>query len=330
VITNQGQAAAKGKITLNVFLSTTPSLDSTATMLFTQSRNVSIAAGKSAKISESISSLPAALTQGTYYVLVQVLDPSGFGNTAASATTMSVSTPFIALSDDITGFTSLSGTVTGDTKTKAIGSVELENLGNVAAVGPATIKLYFSSDLSLDSSDALINTLKTKVNIASGKFVVVKIPLKMIPNIPSGSYYILADVTDPKNQDSQAGTFSQLTVNAADVALSATVASVSPGTIKAGSTGVMTLSISNTGNVPSNSPLSIVLGLSNDGFSQSTALETVTQKVSIKVGGAITVHLKFTIPSSQAKGMYLPTVTVTDADSNSSGLIFGATALTVD
>jgi hypothetical protein len=129
-----GPELVKGKITLNVYVSTLTTLDSTATLLFSEPRNASVAAGKTATIPLSITSLPKTLAAGTYYVLVQVLDPSGFGNTAASSSTIQLAAPFISFSDGFTALT-LPTTVTGGTKSKAVATLEIDNFGNVAAVG---------------------------------------------------------------------------------------------------------------------------------------------------------------------------------------------------
>ncbi len=329
VITNQGTAAVKGKITINVFVSTSATLDSTATMLFSLSRNASIAAGKSAKFSVALSSLPKTLSNGTYDVLVQVIDPAGFGNFAATSSATQLATPFISLSDSITAV-NLPSEVTGGTKTTAAASLELDNFGNVAATGPATIELFTSSDLGLDSGDSKITTMKLNLNIGSDRLQRVKVPLKLVPNVASGDYYVLAEVTDPDGNQSQAASLGFVKIDQAIVSLSATIGAVSPSTIKISSTATMAVSITNNGNAASNGPMTIVLGLSSTGFSMSSTLVTLTQKVNVKIGGTVVLHLRFKVPTTATAGTYLPAATITDAAHNSTGLIIGSTPLTLD
>jgi Bacterial Ig-like domain (group 3) len=329
VVTNQGTAAVKGKITINVFVSTSASLDSTATMLFTLTRNASISAGKSATFPVSITSIPKTLANGTYDVLVQVLDTAGFGNFTASAGAMQLSTPFISLSDSFTAL-NLPGSVTGGTKTTAAATLELDNFGNVTAVGPATIELFTSTDLNLDSADAKITTMKVNLNIGSDRLQRVRIPLKLIPNVASGAYFVLAQVTDPDKNVTQAATLGTVQITQSFVSLSATVGSVSSSSIKIGSTGTIAVSITNNGNAVSNGPMTIVLGLTSNGFSQTATLVTLTQKVNVKIGGTVVLHLKFKVPTTATAGTYLPTATITDAAQNSTGLIVGSTQLTLD
>lgn len=326
VITNQGQTLVKGKITLNVYVSTLTTLDSTATLLFSQPRNASVAAGKAETIPLTITSLPKTLSSGTYYVLVQVLDPSGFGNTAASSSTMQLAAPFISYSSDFTGL-NLPDTVIGGTKSKAVASLQIDNFGNVASVGVTTIQLFTSSDLNLDSGDAQIASQKFNLNIGSDKFHVVKIPLKAIPNVASGDYYILGQVTDPDGNVTQAATLGTVQIDAATVTLSTSITSVSPGTIKIGSVGTMVVTITNNGNTASSGALTIDLGVSSDGFTQAATLVTLTQKTVVKANLTVVLHLKFKVPTTQAAGTFDPTVTITDAAGNSSGLIVGLTPL---
>ena len=326
VITNQGQTLVKGKITLNVYVSTLTTLDSTATLLFSDPRNASVAAGKTATIPLSITSLPKTLSGGTYYVLVQVLDPSGFGNTAASTSTIQLAAPFLSFSDGFTALT-LPTTVIGGTKTKAVATLEIDNFGNVAAAGSTTIQIFTSSDLNLDSSDAQITSIKVNLNIGSDKFHDVKIPLKAIPNVATGDYYVLGQITDPDGNVTQAATLGTVHINAASVLLSATIGSVSPSTIKIGSTGTMTLTIINNGNTDSSGALTINIGVSSDGFTQAATLVKLTQKTIVKAGPITVLHLKFKVPTTQAAGTFDPTVTVTDAAGNSSGLVIGSTPI---
>jgi hypothetical protein len=326
VVTNQGQTLVKGKITLNVYVSTLTTLDSTATLLFSQPRNASVAAGKAETFPLTITSLPKTLSSGTYYVLVQVLDPSGFGNTAASSSTMQLAAPFISYSSDFTGLT-LPNTVTGGTKSKAVASLQIDNFGNIAAVGVTTIQLFTSSDLNLDSSDSQIVSQKFNLNIGSDRFHVVKIPLKAIPNVATGDYYILGQITDPDGNVTQAATLGTVHIDAATVILSTSITSVSPGTIKIGSVGTMIVTITNNGNTASSGELTIDLGVSSDGFTQAATLATLTQKTVVKALVTVVLHLKFKVPTTQAAGTFDPTVTVTDAAGNSSGLIIGLTPL---
>ena len=198
-ITDTGTAATKGPTTVAVYASTQSTLDADAVVLRTVRRRLSIAAGKTAKVTLGLPGLPVTLPAGTYRLLVQVTDSSGFAQTVATAETVTVAAPFTGPS--VTFVTAPAAATAGRRSSGAV-VLTLADDGNVALAGSVTVTLYLTTAAALPPAglppDRLeVTTVARPVNLPVGKARTLSVPLGLIPGVAPDSYHLLAIVVTP-------------------------------------------------------------------------------------------------------------------------------------
>ena len=78
-------------------------------------------------------------------------------------------------------------------------TVDVVNTGNAVAKGPLTISLYAATHEILDPTDTLLTTRKVgRIDIAGGKAKKFVITDTLGKGVPSGTFYILADINSSK------------------------------------------------------------------------------------------------------------------------------------
>ena len=96
VLSNSGSTLS-GKFTVHLYASTSATLDDNAVLLTTVKKNLRLPDERRATVNAVVNALPATLPSGAYYLLVEVIDPTGAMNVSASASTVQVAAPFLAL-----------------------------------------------------------------------------------------------------------------------------------------------------------------------------------------------------------------------------------------
>jgi hypothetical protein len=196
-LTNTSASTVSGVATVKLYFSTTPVFDANAVLIttFTKSGNLRAAGVEALKIKlKAIPDVP----DGSYYLVVNVTDPSGTTATTASTGSTTIAAAFIALSETFSKLT-IPASVKGGAKISAVASLQVTNNGNVASTGNTTIALYASPTQTFSSGDTQISSLDKPLVIKPGASKLVNLPLKTIPAaLADGTYYVLAQVTDSK------------------------------------------------------------------------------------------------------------------------------------
>lgn len=192
-LTDTAATGQDGTVVVNVYASTSPTFDASADQLVgTVTRNVNVKAGKTVSTTVPIKGIPAALADGTYYLLVQSSDTAGTSIAAAAPGTFTVAAPFVSLSGTVTS-QKLSSPLTSDAKAKGTVKILIVNNGNVIDNG-FSIDLMASSDPDTTGTSILTSTKSTKIK--PGKSVTVSLSLKSLPVLAAGSFVLVAQITD--------------------------------------------------------------------------------------------------------------------------------------
>ena len=170
----------------------------------------------------------------------------------------------VAAKKPATGTPALTATLSGVNTVGLAGSatkdsvkVTLTNSGTGPAKGPVTIILFTSTDQLLDDADTQVTAITKNVSIAPGKSKTLTVKLGHYPNVPNGTYWLLAQVSG--------------------AAAGATTTAVSPNTVRIASAFVdLTGSFVSVPSVVTNHKrATVVLDVTNNGTVQAKGRLTV-------------------------------------------------------
>jgi hypothetical protein len=308
-VSNQSVSNDTGSVTIEIFASTDGQIDDSAMLVASVTKKLNVAAGKTVPVKVTVKSLPSSLADGSYTLLARATDSASNINDSTAGPTIQVAAPFISLSETFTKLT-LPLAVVGGSKTRSVATISISNAGNITTSGTTTIDLFASTDGQVDDSATPIVSLSKSLRIKPGKSVKVSVPLKSIPNVGDGSYSIVARVTDAQQQISTTVFATPVTVAAPFVRLTPAVGAVTPGTIKVGSGGTVTVALSNDGNIIASGRITFDLGLSTDGQNISSSLESFISNVSLKPGTSRILHFHFKLAPTQLPGTFFPALTI--------------------
>jgi len=272
--------------TVRVYASTSTTLDTTTDPLVTSVvKTSSIKSAKTVPLTIPITTLPSTLPDGSYYLIAQTTDSAGNTDSAATGSTVTVAAAHIALSETVTPpFTSA---LVGGAAAKGSVKVKITNNGNEISTGTTAIDLSFSTTPGVPGTS--FATLNKRLSIPVGKSVTVAIPVKTIPVVPDGSYYVIASVSNPDGGVTVGSSPSTTLIATPFITLGATVSNIT--NVKAGVTVVVT----NSGNSVDSTRLTGTFGLASDsqGLDAVGGTATITSaKVNIQPGKSIKVHIK--------------------------------------
>jgi len=183
-------------------------------------------------------------------------------------------------------------------KTKASATVAVTNRGTGKLSGPVTIKLYASTDGSVDAGDAEITTITKKLTLKAGQTKQVKVKIGSFPTVADGSYFMVADVSgggisESSTSNNQAASTNTVTIAAPFVDLSGQASP--PKGVKAGRKATLPLTITNGGNSLLSGASSVRVTLTPSGGGSPTTID-VPASLKLKPGASKTFKLKFAAP----------------------------------
>lgn len=295
-ITNNGAADAEGSATW-FYLSTNSSLDSGDTLLAASRSVPSLAAGASSSGSTSLT-LPTDITSASYFLIAKA---DGNGAVSETNETNNTVTRSIQIGGDLTiaaltvpsrGGGGLPLSVTETTKNQGSGPV------------PASVtKLYLSTNSSYDSADTMLGQ-RDVPDLPSGASSTATTTVTIAANIAAGTYYVIA------RADADASvveaTESNNTLARAVLIGSDLVASVPTTTLRvaAGSSVVLTDTVTNTGGGPSTPSITRFYLSSNSSLdANDVLLEGGRDVASLPVGASNTGSTTVLIPAGAAAGL---------------------------
>ncbi|HEY1683318.1 MAG TPA: hypothetical protein VGG19_01025 [Tepidisphaeraceae bacterium] len=195
-IANSSTSAIKEKTTTKLFLS----VDGTQIPLATTAKTLIINGNSTAAVDMKITKLPAAATTGSYYLIASTTDASNTTLSMMSSAQIELADPTINFTTQFTSL-NLTGALTAGSATKAKAVLSITNNGNIPSKGATTITLYASSDQTV-ASGTPITTHKMSLTINPTATKTVTIPLKKISaSLVTGTYFVIAQITDPENHE---------------------------------------------------------------------------------------------------------------------------------
>jgi hypothetical protein len=325
-ITNNSNALVHGSTTIELDASYDGAVDPFSTLLGSVTPNITLPAGRSTVVVVPVSLVNPANppSEGDYQILVKVTDPSF--NTAATSQgpTVTVAYPAVVFSSTFVSTTlGASGALISGEPTRAVAIVQITNIGNVTAHGPASIDLYASPDQG-ELDGTLIRSYSRPILLRPGASTKVVLPLLYIPGMSDGSYFLNASVDDASRTDppdltpgSVAATDTPvltITNPVGSLSLGINREVVPRGIVVAGAAdagGVEVLSITNNGDtpVPAGREVDITLiarpsGV-DDGSADPTVAQLTTRAVSLLPPGRTRlIPITFRIPPTPHAGDY--------------------------
>jgi hypothetical protein len=179
-VTNAGNINSTGPTTLGIYLSP-DGLESDSMLVTSVTRRLTIRPNGSAVITVPLRTLPT--TNGLYQILAQVTDPNGGLSAADSGSTVNIEPTTIAFNASAAAVSPTS-IAAGKFGTLV---VTIENTGNIAATGDATIEIGLSSDGITQSSQ--ITSIVKPVVIQPGHHIVLHLRFTVPAATTAGSYF---------------------------------------------------------------------------------------------------------------------------------------------
>ena len=193
--TNATDGTANKNFVFNVYLSANDNIETTDTLLSTQSYNWNFGALGSVTVNMVPVTIPSNTPPGNYYLGV-IYDNATDGNSANNATDGWDAVPITVTKPDldITAVSAPASALPGDVITV---SNTVQNIGNAAA-GSFRVGIYFSNDSTCSTSDTLIGT-RTIASLAAGAWSAAGTPATIPSSAALGTRYICA-LADDLNQ----------------------------------------------------------------------------------------------------------------------------------
>ncbi|HEY2585649.1 MAG TPA: choice-of-anchor tandem repeat GloVer-containing protein [Tepidisphaeraceae bacterium] len=227
------------------------------------------------------------------------------GGTSSSPAALNASVARTTLPASIAGGTSAHGTAT----------VDLSNPSSTAVRGVFTINVYASSDGTIDAAATKIGSISRTMQVARNGTDVLTVPVASFPTGSTGTYSVLAQVTDAAGDTSNASTGPTVTVAQPFVALAESFTGVTVPTalVSGGKTrGQATLKVTNGGNVTASGPVQFTLTLSPQSGGAGTTIASVTRRLAIPAGRSVLVSIPVSTVPGALDGTYTLAAQVTD------------------
>jgi uncharacterized repeat protein (TIGR03803 family) len=309
---------------VDVYASTDGTVDGSAILLGTEPKPFTLKGDKSGSVAVQIKSLPSDLS-GHYTLLAQLTDSVGNTATSGPGPELAAAPAFVSLSETLTS--KLAASLISNSTVKGSVTLTITNNGNVLAKGLTSINVTVSTTSGTVGTS--IAPFSQNLSFSPRKPIKVTVPIKSLPALATGNYFIVAQVTDPFGHATSIVSSAATTVIAAPfIALAATLGPVSK--IQAGDT----LTLVDNGNIEDVSALHVTFGFSTDSAGADPVGQTVslvTKTMHFAVGKRNTIHFSnwsALLSSLTPGGTYFLTLDVADAAANRA-LAVSSTSFTV-
>jgi len=194
VVTNGGNAALTGPVTITLLASQDQSADAGDVQITSVVKTLKLRPGQSKSVRVSFT-YPGGLPDGPYFILSRVEFPGagaagsdpGLTAVASSASPVIIAAPFV----DLTG--SVAGALLA-AQAKASVPIRVQNVGNITFKGTITVRLYASADQTIDAGDASVAVpVKLNLRAGAGKVQVLKFTP---PALSPGTYFLIVSIDD--------------------------------------------------------------------------------------------------------------------------------------
>jgi uncharacterized repeat protein (TIGR03803 family) len=158
-ISNTGSTSMSGPVTVSLLLSSDSTGQSNGTIALAVRRRIKLKAGKAANVPISLHKLPADVS-GSVYLLTEITDSTGKTSFTASASPMTVESPYI----DLTGVFVKSPATARPGKDATL-TLAIANGGNIAVKAPLTLTLQLSDTSITPATDITIGNITHRISI---------------------------------------------------------------------------------------------------------------------------------------------------------------------
>lgn len=188
--------------------------------------------------------------------------------------------------------------------------LEIKNAGNLTINAKLPINLYASADQTYESSDLLIASLSTKMNIRAGNQKFVTLKFNSPSNVPDGNFYLLADV-NPGDTVAESDYSNDIAAADTTTSIRAPYIDLVPGfsppaELARGSRSKARVTVTNNGNVLTGVATTFVMLLSpgNSTTVDASILGSLDKSLKLKPGQTRSFSMTFIVPAN-ASGNYL-------------------------
>jgi len=196
-VTNTGNQAVSGPVTITLLASLDPNADGADTPLVVLSNKpVKLKPGKARRFRTRFV-VPQSLVDGNYFIVAKVEPGSGItdvgplNDVSATAMPITVAAPFTDLTGQ--GPASPSGLTPGAAATIP---VTVSNQGNVPARGTIAIQVLAAASATPSASDTtLANSANVKVNLKPSASKTFNVKAQVPSTLPAGTYTLLAVIS---------------------------------------------------------------------------------------------------------------------------------------
>ena len=321
---NQTEELITGSAVVTVLASDSGSANGATTMGKVTVAGLRMRPGAKMTIGVPIILRSLSLSAGNYTLLAQVSYGDGTVIDAATGPTLEVIASHITFSNVLT-IRQFPLVAIGGSKTRAVATVQMTNQGNIASVGPVTFVLSASTTQGVVGTQ-IVSVTKT-LSIQPGGKRTVTIPLKMLPSLVSGDYFIVLQTTAPNGDTAVVSSATPATVDAGTVVLSASIGSVEPTFVSPGESVSVAVTVINSGNIDADGPMTFDVGISSDGETIDSVVAEVVGKLNLPPESKQSFNINFTIPLAATPGTFYPAVSI-DQDGNTASAI-GTTRFTI-
>lgn len=157
--------------------------------------------------------------------------------------------------------------------------------------GPATVRLYLSLDDVVDSGDAQIFEVGTKLRIPAGGRSRIIMTVTSLPPLPDGHYHFLAQLDRPDGgTDEIPGPF-PIWIASPHVDLQAPSVKLPPAAPKPGRPTSASVIIENRGNVAARGVVNVILRNADD--PNGPPIATIPVRINLAAGRTRTMRVRF-------------------------------------
>jgi len=207
IVANNGSDIARGRMTVNLYASTTPVLGAGEELLLaTRTTSVNLAPGLSTSFNWGKIWMPN-FTAGDFYLIAQIQpndavhDVNLNNHVSRADSTVLCLTPDRDLAPAVTIVSRSTIVIPGDRRSGFISGVivNIANSGSSETYGTVRIDLYISDDTGLDAGDSLFASLDAKIFLRGGGTKAVKLKKLAAPALAPGLYYLIAQIQPDDN-----------------------------------------------------------------------------------------------------------------------------------
>jgi hypothetical protein len=198
------------------------------------------------------------------------------------------------------------GTLAGS-KVNAAVPLAIRNTGKAFA-DTVQIDLYANTAADLDGNEVLLHSFSVPISIPAGGATTLLLPIRSLPpDLPAGTYHLVAKLTGPVDAASVAASPQTVTLAEPFIQPALSVGAVGPVTLDGGQFASVSVTVTNQGNVAARG-VDLTLSPSSDGATPipGMILDRVESNVQIAPTRHKTFRLRFKVPSNLPSGSYLP------------------------